>query len=773
MSVAILTTACSSSLAETHGLLGSLEDVAPALARHVLAAADVVAPPGAEPLPAADFGPAGVHLPDVLDSTDQVLCALPFALRHLLDHHEAVIVALPGLIASRSPEELVDAVAGQSLALTTVGSVIADHHDTPALDAAVNTPGMLSPLLFVASPDAGSLIDRWCDVMADSFRSVLQVSPHALYEPALRSMLAADGVSVAPGSTLLRFEQMAAIEAGRASGAAPAFVDCTDVWAAVRRSTDGEDEAIVAPNSAWLGDTLHRIRAAIDTTPPTTIRSPDDRLILEARRSADPYGERWEHGSDEAFLRWLDERDGSGLSRLEHLMWAGRPALRDQILDPLSEVPSVQAALTEGGTDLKPWSRARDAFAWRWQAVRHVVPGAEARADKRLNRVFTSESSRYGESRQPFGGSTTPWTIIGPFRSENGLGQAARGTIAALEGPHPTLSYIDTSDAYASRNAAEVDLGSMRFGAFGDLNIMHANPAELLAWRDDVFARRLAGRYNAAMWFWETTSLPDEYLPAFGMVDELWAASRYLVDVFSAYQQVPVHHTGLAVSLPDAPTHLDRSDFGLEPDDFVFLFVFDAMSSHGRKNPDLAVEAFARATEGHPGRARLIVKASNLSHYPASRQTLVERVAATPGASLIESHFDRRRLLALMATADVYLSLHASEGYGLTILESMALATPAICTGYSGNMDFTTEENAWLVRHRLAETTEARGPYPAGTVWAQPDVEHAAALIRSVLDDPGAVAAKGERAREAARAVTDPSRYRSAILERLEAVSRA
>ena len=43
-------------------------------------------------------------------------------------------------------------------------------------------------------------------------------------------------------------------------------------------------------------------------------------------------------------------------------------------------------------------------------------------------------------------------------------------------------------------------------------------------------------------------------------------------------------------------------------------------------------------------------------------------------------------LRTLMASVDVFVSLHRSEGYGLVLLEMLMLGKPVIATGYSGNM---------------------------------------------------------------------------------------
>src|SRR5690606_23326643 len=242
----------------------------------------------------------------------------------------------------------------------------------------------------------------------------------------------------------------------------------------------------------------------------------------------------------------------------------------------------------------------------------------------------------------------------------------------------------DTSERYPSRNSVDPDLSLSRFGAYGDVNLLHSNADELLTLAGDVFKDRLPGRFNAAMWFWETADLPERSQPALDVVDELWVASEYLADVFGQYGKVPVRVVGLAADLPEQ-REVSRADFGLRDDELVFLFVYDALSAHGRKNPEKALEAFIKAFAPRFEGVRFVLKVSNLNKFPASQRTLKSIVADNPAITLIDEYLTREKVLDLMAVADVYVSLHAAEGFGLTLMEAMALGTPTICTGYSGN----------------------------------------------------------------------------------------
>ena len=123
------------------------------------------------------------------------------------------------------------------------------------------------------------------------------------------------------------------------------------------------------------------------------------------------------------------------------------------------------------------------------------------------------------------------------------------------------------------------------------------------------------------MWFWEPGNLPRWQVDALSLVDELWVASRYLEGVFGQYGKVPVKVVGLAVDLPTA-RDANREDFGLHDDEFVFLFVYDALSSHGRKNPEKVIEAFVQAFAPTFDGVRLVLKVSNLNKFPASKAKL-------------------------------------------------------------------------------------------------------------------------------------------------------
>jgi glycosyltransferase involved in cell wall biosynthesis len=201
---------------------------------------------------------------------------------------------------------------------------------------------------------------------------------------------------------------------------------------------------------------------------------------------------------------------------------------------------------------------------------------------------------------------------------------------------------------------------------------------------------------------------------------------------------------------------------------FTFLFVFDYLSQMERKNPLGAVEAFRRAfVPADP--VRLVLKTINRELFPEAAERL-ERAAAGLPVVFCDDYLSRGEVRALMAACDAYVSLHRSEGFGLTLAEAMALGRPLIATDYGGSADFTSPSGSFPVPWRLVEVGEAGRPYPAGALWADPDLDAAAAAMRRVFEDPEAARAVGERGRSEIRERFSLDAMSACALARLERI---
>ena len=114
----------------------------------------------------------------------------------------------------------------------------------------------------------------------------------------------------------------------------------------------------------------------------------------------------------------------------------------------------------------------------------------------------------------------------------------------------------------------------------------------------------------------------------------------------------------------------------------------------------------------------------------------LKRIAGDARVEILNDYMSREELLDLLAAADCYVSLHRSEGFGLTILEWIALGKPVIATGYSGCADFLNPRTGFPVGYRLVPIPRNLGPYRKGDFWADPDRDEAARLMRRVRENP-------------------------------------
>jgi glycosyltransferase involved in cell wall biosynthesis/SAM-dependent methyltransferase len=333
--------------------------------------------------------------------------------------------------------------------------------------------------------------------------------------------------------------------------------------------------------------------------------------------------------------------------------------------------------------------------------------------------------------------------LVGYLGAELGIGEVARRIGLGLESAGIAFSTIEYERTHSRRqhHYAARRPGEAPF----DTNVICINADQLPVFREDVGEDFFADRYSVGVWFWEVASFPAVYHSSFDLVDEVWVATTFVREALSSATSKPVVVIPLPLEAPAAPA-LTRQELGM-PDGFVFLFSFDFLSVFERKNPIAVIDAFKKAfTEGEG--ARLVVKTINGELDPANAGKLRDACRSRSDIYLRDGYVSPEEKNGLMANCDCYVSLHRSEGLGLTIAEAMAYSRPVIATAYSGNLDFMNESNSYLVPYTLAAIPTGCDPYPEDAFWADPDLDVAAAIMRRVFDHQDAARAQGARARE-------------------------
>lgn len=339
--------------------------------------------------------------------------------------------------------------------------------------------------------------------------------------------------------------------------------------------------------------------------------------------------------------------------------------------------------------------------------------------------------------------------MAGFLRGGLGLGEAGRLYVAALRAagvPVRTTTVDPRLPTVVGPSGQRAQLKTTEFtdletDADTPFNLVCVNGPEMPQFVADVGSDFFERRRTIGVLAWEVDRVPASWGPAFDLVDEIWVYSRYVEEIFSRASGLPVFRLPLPVVVPEIPP--EPNDLGLGGD-YTFLFLFDFYSTTQRKNPLGLIDAFKRAFAPGEG-PRLILKSHN-GDYKLERLATVEHAAADhPDIQVVDRYLSPAEKDGLMASCDCYVSLHRAEGFGLTLAEAMALGKPVIATGFSGNVDFMTDENSYLVRHAPTEVGPEGENYPPDAIWAEPDLDHAAALMRDVWENRAEARARAER----------------------------
>ena len=199
----------------------------------------------------------------------------------------------------------------------------------------------------------------------------------------------------------------------------------------------------------------------------------------------------------------------------------------------------------------------------------------------------------------------------------------------------------------------------------------------------------------------------------------------------------------------------------------------DLRSVAERKNPLGALEAFERAFGSNPDGARLIVKLHHDDSDSETMKTIHAMVDKNPSIILKRGWWDRPYLNALINNCDSFVSLHRAEGFGLPPAEAMYMGKPVIATGWSGNMEFMSPENSFPVNYSLTQLSHDIYPFKKGTVWAEPDLDHAADLMRLVANDEAIREKIGKAASESIRRHFSPQRIGKLMRDRLQSIAQS
>ena len=350
--------------------------------------------------------------------------------------------------------------------------------------------------------------------------------------------------------------------------------------------------------------------------------------------------------------------------------------------------------------------------------------------------------------------------VVGLLSAQLGIGEQGRLALRAIAQSSIPYSVIDHDDTIHKRESS-VLVGHPELGFHYDVDILLLNADQTRTALDRLGRNGQSaplGRPTVGLWAWESPVFPERFHSAYELVSEVWVASRYIQETLvpsATAAGVGVHVLPLQFPYvvdrtrsPNSTTAL--ASIGVDANRPYFTFMFDYFSVAERKQPWAAIDAFRRAfpptRNDCQGGPQFVVKSLNHEFFPLERERLLRAIAGRTDIVLIERYLSPSDRTTLIACAAGYVSLHRAEGLGLTMAEAMGAGTPVVATGWSGNLEFTTPSNSWLVGYDLVDIPVTVAHYGGAGQWAEPSIDEAAQHMRTIIEDPASASVRAHQA---------------------------
>ena len=326
--------------------------------------------------------------------------------------------------------------------------------------------------------------------------------------------------------------------------------------------------------------------------------------------------------------------------------------------------------------------------------------------------------------------------FVGYIEAGLGLGESLRGLIRSVATtglPFAVYPFnIGVETRFIGQFAADLYDMRRRYR----VNVVEMSADQVPAMFRELGVWKTAHSYNILRTYWELPHAPAEWAFMLKGIQEIWAPNQFVENAFRRIFTGPIRIVPPCVEV-ETDTAFDRDYFGIDHHKFYFVFSFDYFSHPARKNPLAVVRAFQQAFPELSENVALIIKSTGAPHHgPKTKSAILAAAASDPRIMVIDRMCSRDEVLSLIRSADCYVSLHRSEGFGLGMAEAMASGKPVIGTNYSGNTDFLSDLTGFPVSFSLRPVQAGEYIFSDGQSWAEPDEAAAAEAMRQVFFNP-------------------------------------
>jgi len=332
----------------------------------------------------------------------------------------------------------------------------------------------------------------------------------------------------------------------------------------------------------------------------------------------------------------------------------------------------------------------------------------------------------------------------GPIYDGSGYAQFARNFIVGLS-RHPA---VDLTLQGVSFEQARPDLGSV--GSLlkkyegkkinYDIKIVNGIP--------DMLPKLVeADKKNICFTMFETSRIPTVWVDCLNKhANACFVPCTWNKEVFQ--------NSGVTIPVYVVPPGIDADYYKqiqkVEPTELANLpagcvAFYSIFQWTERKNPIGLITAYLAAFDEVED-VYLVLKTYGSDNSPVQQKRIRDIIVAAKGQVrlkkapkilFIGSLLSTEQISGLHKRCDCFVLPHRAEGFGMPHLEAMACGKPVIATGFSGNMDFMTQENSYLLDYQM--TIVSNMPwipyYEADMEWAEPDLTHLKRIMKEVYSD--------------------------------------
>lgn len=215
--------------------------------------------------------------------------------------------------------------------------------------------------------------------------------------------------------------------------------------------------------------------------------------------------------------------------------------------------------------------------------------------------------------------------------------------------------------------------------------LIHENPAylEKLELKDAFFC--------ALITIFETDRIPNAWVGLLNneFVDEVWVPSEFNVETFS--------RSGVKKEkLLKIPYPIDISQYNLPKkghERFRILYIADFSP---RKNIKQLIEAFQKEFKAKDNVELLL---HTTTEFKEEQKLFINSIMQENSHKIEFStnKMDDLSLRELISSADLYISVDRANGWGMPVMEAMAIGTPVATINWSGSTEFANMSNSLLI----------------------------------------------------------------------------